>query len=181
VRVSVTNPEAAGVKGVDGALRIEVDIGERFDIGGVVMTEDVPKFANGVGVDMTARRGGMSREFCEVVMGTGGVAGGKAEEAGGGAEEAGGGAEEAGRGLLDNETFGGVWSVRSTGSPVLTAALGGPFWFPSGPGDPFLSSFGPPFFPRPGPFESRAMRAFLGNKETVNLRPFGNIILPLFC
>jgi hypothetical protein len=100
---------------------------------------------------------GAGRLEVEVVMRAGVLAGGAGEEAG------------RGGGLLDDETSVSdreVWLVRDASSSVVSAAPGGPFWFPPGPGGPFL------FPSRPGAFVfagSRTARAFWKDGGFVNL------------
>ena len=83
-------------------------------------------------------------------------AGGVAEEA---VEEAAGGG---GGGLPDDESVvsdRGGWLVGDASSTVLVAATCGPFWFPSGPGGPFL------LFASPGAFEFTGPRAASGSRK----------------
>jgi hypothetical protein len=125
---------------------------------GVAGTEDVLKFVDGGGTDVTMTDDDVrSRELVavEVVMRAGGVAGGRV---------AGGAVAGGGRGLSDDETpvsDKGVWLVGEASS-----LRGGPFWFPSGPGGPFLLPS------RPGAFVfvgSRTARAFRKDGGFVNL------------
>jgi hypothetical protein len=52
---------------------------------------------------------------------------------------------------------GGLWLVEDASSSVLVVVAGGPFWFPSGPGGPFL------LFCRPGAFGFVGSRTVRGS------------------
>lgn len=114
--------------------------------GGVAGIEEILKFVDRIGTtDVTVTeddvRAGEILEV-EVVMRVGGVAGEEVVEAG------------EGGGLSDNKTpisDRGVWLVVDASSSRLVTATGGPFWFPSGPGGPFLSSASPGAFVFTGP------------------------------
>ena len=96
-------------------------------------------------IDATTEYGVRPGELVDVkVVPRAGEAAGEAVE-----EVAGGG----GGGLSDESVVfdRGGWLVGDASSSVLVAATGGPFWFPSGPGGPFLLFASPGAFVFTGP------------------------------
>lgn len=146
----VVNDLTGGVAEMEGVLKLVDRLGTTYKR----MAEDDVRSGELVELDVATRAG----ELVELNVVT------RAEEV---AEET---VKEAGvgEGLSDDETLvsgGGIWLVMDDSSSELVTATGGPFWFPSGPGRPFL------LFTSPGAFvftgsraasDSRRDRGFVG-------------------